>query len=136
MADEQTQGNLETTPAAVTTPAGTTGATGAAVAVSAEDLGKVRDLVLAAHPDVVGDLVRGESIDALIASVEPARTAYQQIAERVRAGNTTVATTETIVVTNPAPPAVPAGGTAAVVDPAALAPTTKIAQALAARRKK
>src|SRR5215212_6296389 len=48
------------------------------------DLGKVRELVLKAHPDVVPDLVAGSSVDELIASVEPARTAYQRIADHVR----------------------------------------------------
>jgi hypothetical protein len=48
------------------------------------DLGQVRELVLKAHPDVVPDLVRGSSVDELIASVEPARTAYQRIADQVR----------------------------------------------------
>src|SRR5215212_3740242 len=63
-----------TTPAQVTAPAGESGA----------DLCKVRDLVLKAHPDVVPDLVRGGSVDELIASVEPARSAYQRIADQVR----------------------------------------------------
>jgi hypothetical protein len=45
------------------------------------DLGKVRELVLKAHPDVVPDLVAGSSVDELIASVEPARSAYQRIAD-------------------------------------------------------
>ena len=40
------------------------------------DLGKVRELVLRAHPDVVPDLVAGSSVDELLASVEPARSAY------------------------------------------------------------
>src|SRR5215217_3193632 len=48
------------------------------------DLDKVRELVLKAHPDVVQDLVAGSSVDELIASVEPARTAYQRIADHVR----------------------------------------------------
>jgi hypothetical protein len=48
------------------------------------DLGKVRELVLKAHPDVVPDLVRGSSVDELIASVEPARGAFQRIADQVR----------------------------------------------------
>jgi hypothetical protein len=34
------------------------------------------------------------------------------------------------------PPAVPAGGAATIVDPGDLAPTSKIAQALAARKRK
>ena len=48
------------------------------------DLGKVRELVLKAHPEVVPDLIVGSSVDELIASVEPARTAYQRIADQVR----------------------------------------------------
>lgn len=131
MADEQE--NTGTTPAGITTPVETSSAAGQTPAVSTEDLDKVRALVLQAHPDVVGDLVKGGSIDELIASVEPARTAYQQVAEKVRGSN---AATPEAAVTTPAPPVVPAGGTAAVVDPATLGPTTKIAQALAARRKK
>src|SRR5918998_37621 len=69
---------------AVTTPAN--------VEPVGTDLNKVRELVLKAHPDVVPDLVRGGSVDELIASVEPARSAYQRIAEQVRGsgGETTV----------------------------------------------
>jgi hypothetical protein len=95
----------------------------------AAELGRVRDLVLQAHPDVVPDLVRGSSLDELMASVEPARGAYQQIAERVRssAGSPNPAV--------PTPPAVPAGGTRAALDPASLSPVTKIARALAERRR-
>ena len=119
------------------------------------DLGKVRDLVLKAHPDVVPDLVRGGSVDELIASVEPARSAYQRIADQVRGrgpqvtgdhatetgtarrradGQTASTEGSTTVVVQP--PVVPAGGASNAVDPGDLAPTSKIAQALAARRKK
>jgi hypothetical protein len=110
------------------------------------DLGKVRELVLKANPDVVPDLIRGESVDSLIASVEPARSAYQRIAERVRGsiagGESTVraegeatvnAEGKTTVVGQP--PAVPAGGASNVVDPSTLAPTTKIAQGLARQKR-
>ena len=93
----------------------------------AAELGRVRDLVLQAHPDVVPDLVQGETLDALLASVEPARSAYQQIAERVRSGDGRPPASA------PTPPAVPAGGTRVTVDPATLTPVTKIARALAAR---
>jgi hypothetical protein len=133
---EQKQENLGATPTAVTTPAEPS-ATAVVAAVSDEDLGKVRGLVLQAHPDVVPDLVTGGSIDELLASVEPARVAYQQIAEKVRGSHPTVTTTETVTTTGVVtPPVVPAGGTAAVVDPAVLGPTTKIAQALAARKRR
>jgi hypothetical protein len=114
------------------------------------DLGKVRELVLKAHPDVVPDLVAGSSVDELIASVEPARTAYQRIADQVRTVETGVGgrtsdetsdsasgnglpTSDPIVVQ---PPVVPAGGATNMADPGDLGPTTKIAQALAARKTK
>src|SRR5688572_11575097 len=58
------------------------------------DLTKVRELVLKAHPDVVPDLIAGSSVDELIASVEPARTAYQRIADQVRGGGETTVTAE------------------------------------------
>ena len=114
---------------AVTTPAAVEAAAG-----GTEELGKVRELVLMAHPDVVPDLVRGDSVDELIASVEPARSAYQRIAERVEKSRS-----QEVVEPRSReeqPPVVPAGGAATVVDPANLAPTSKIAQALAARKKR
>ena len=101
----------------------------------ATELERVRDLVLQAHPDVVPDLVRGTSLDELLASVEPARSAYQQIAERVRVSAAAQAADAVAPVIAVAPPAVPAGGTVTVVDPGTLSPTTKIARALAGRRR-
>ena len=117
------------------------------------DLAKVRELVLKAHPDIVPDLVTGASVDELIASVEPARGAYQRIADQLRegrgfagwqgggetamtaeAGSTLNATGEKPVVVQP--PIVPAGGASNVADPGDLAPTTKIQQALAARKRR
>jgi hypothetical protein len=107
------------------------------------ELAKVRELVLKANPDVVPDLVRGNSVDELLASVEPARGAYQRIAEQVRgqAASTTVTTEpgatvnaqgETTVVVQP--PTVPAGGAGNVIDPASIPPTEKIRRGLAADR--
>ena len=114
------------------------------------DLTKVRELVLKAHPDVVPDLVTGASVDELIASVEPARGAYQRIAEQLgsravvesssreertsdfASGNGSPTSDPTVV----QPPVVPAGGATNLTDPGDLAPTTKIQQALAARRKR
>jgi hypothetical protein len=132
-----------------TTPAGVEPAGG-------EELGKVRELVLKAHPDVVPDLVRGSSVDELIASVEPARSAYQRVAEQVREGRSREG--EEIVAAGSSreergdsstprpldssaqvvvqPPVVPAGGASNVADPGELGPTTKIAQALAARKER
>jgi hypothetical protein len=123
---------------AVTTPA--------SVEPVGTDLGKVRELVLKAHPDVVPDLVRGSSVDELIASVEPARSAYQRIAEQVQGrtesevgGRRSDVTSDSRPPTSDSavvqPPPVPAGGAATVVDPADLTPTSKIARALAARQR-
>ena len=113
------------------------------------DLGKVRELVLKAHPDVVPDLVRGSSVDELIASVEPARSAYQRVADQVRTetvaagevegGRSDVTSDARLPTSDPTivqPPIVPAGGGTNVAEPGDLGPTTKIAQALAARKKR
>jgi hypothetical protein len=90
----------------------------------------VRELVLKAHPDVVPDLIAGGSVDELIASVEPARSAYQRIADQVRGAQPEVGNRKS----EEQPPVVPAGGASNVIDPGELAPTSKIAQALAERR--
>ncbi len=107
-----------------TTPAVTTPDTG-----SGHDLARIRELVLQAHPDVVPDLIRGDSFDDLLASIEPARTAYQRIADQLRAGVTTATPAENAAATRP--PHVPAGGATTILDPSTLTPTTKIARALA-----
>ena len=57
----------------------------------------VRDLILKGNPDLVPELVRGETLSELMNSIEPARSAFQRIAERVRA----------------VAPVVPAGGSGA-----------------------
>jgi hypothetical protein len=101
----------------------------------AADLSKVRELVLKAHPDVVPDLVAGSSVDELIASVEPARTAYQRIADQVRETGSREEGADSSTPLAPQPPVVPAGGGTNVADPGDLGPATKIAQALAARKR-
>src|SRR5215213_6738026 len=144
---EEVVETVEVQTEAVTTPVSTTIHGHQPIANSQQpttDLGKVRELVLKAHPDVVPDLVVGSSVDELIASVEPARTAYRRIADQVRgsaektvtaeAGSTVNAEGSTTVVVQP--PVVPAGGASNVAEPADLGPTTKIAQALAARKRK
>jgi hypothetical protein len=115
--------------------------------VLAGDLSKVRELVLKAHPDIVPDLVAGSSVDELIASVEPARTAYQRIADQVRearsregeqivaAGSSREERDDSSTPLAVQPPVVPAGGGSNVAEPGDLGPTTKIAQALAARKR-
>ncbi len=93
-------------------------------AESGVDLERVRALVLQAHPDVVPEMVAGETFEALMASVEPARAAYRRIAETVRG--------------QAAPPPVPAGqpGRRIAADVGALSPSAKIAAGLRARAKR
>jgi hypothetical protein len=110
---------------------------------SVADLGKVRELALKANPDVVPDLVRGASVDELIALVEPARSAYQRIADQVRGSSAeTTVTAEPSATVNAQgdrtvvvqPPTVPAGGAANVIEPANIPPVGKIAQGLREQR--
>lgn len=51
----------------------------AAADAAASDLAVIRDLLLKAYPDVVPDLVNGDSTASLLASVEPAREAYARV---------------------------------------------------------
>lgn len=43
----------------------------------------IRELVLKAHPDVVPELVQGETVEELLDSVEPARRAFSRIADEL-----------------------------------------------------
>lgn len=52
--------------------------------VPALDLAQVRDLIIAAHPDVVPEMIFGASFDELMTSIQPARDAYQRIANRTQ----------------------------------------------------
>ena len=87
-----------------------------------ESIAIVRDLILKGNPDLVPDLVRGESLAELMDSVEPARAAFQRIAEAVRAE----------VRTNT--PVVPAGGTSTPIAIEHLSGDALIKRALAAAR--
>jgi hypothetical protein len=87
------------------------------------ELAAVRDVVLQAHPDVVPELVAGSTIAELLASVEPARAAYARISERMRPAAAAP------------PPAVPAGSTASVVDPATLPAHEMIRRGIEAARR-
>jgi hypothetical protein len=137
---EESVESTEGTPAAAgvaETPAAQGEAAANAAAAGSEDLAKVRELVLKAHPDVVPDLVQGSSVDELIASVEPARSAYQRVADAVRAGATESGVRGTEETTEAAsPPVVPAGGATNIVDPSSIPPTGKIARGLAEQKRK
>ncbi|MBX5446319.1 hypothetical protein [Sphaerobacter sp.] len=88
------------------------------------DLERIRELILAAHPDVVPDMITGTTFDELMASIEPARAAYARIAERIRSqpGNA---------------PGIPAGQPGRQPSPAhveRLSASAKIAEGLRRRR--
>lgn len=90
----------------------------------ATDLAAVRELVLRAHRDVVPELVAGESVEALMASVEAAQAAYRRIVERFPQPDPA-----------PSAPSVPAGGDRpAPIDPERLPAGEKIRRGLAHRR--
>lgn len=94
---------------------------GARDATGGVDLAAVRELVLRAHPDVVPELVAGDTVDALLASVEPARAAYTRLAERIG---------------RVAAPPVPAGGERPLpIDPERLPASEKIRRGLARRER-
>ena len=84
----------------------------------AADLAAIRELVLRAHPEVVPEMIGGDTVETLLASVAPAETAYQRLAETLgRTGAT---------------PAVPAGGHRPMpVDPDRLPASEKIRRGLA-----
>lgn len=95
--------------------------------VSATDLAAVRELALRAHPETIPELVTGDSVAAILASLEPAATAYRRIAEGIAA--------RTPAPTVPSIPTVPAGSTPPVaIDADRLPPVEKIRRALAAGR--
>jgi hypothetical protein len=97
------------------------------VPTEAVDLAAVRELVLKAHPDVVPELIAGSSVAELTASIEPAKAAYQRIAEAMASplGGRTIA-----------PPSVPAGGSALAIDPDAIPAAEKIRRGIEAGRRK
>ncbi|MCA9877146.1 MAG: hypothetical protein KC442_05180 [Thermomicrobiales bacterium] len=95
---------------------------------AAAQVSAVREALLRAYPDVVPELVGGESVEALLASLEPAAAAYQRLAAGFaqRAG----------AVGGPAgglaAPMVPAGSAAPItLDVERLPAVEKIRQALA-----
>ena len=85
----------------------------------------VRALVLRAHRDVVPELIGGDSIATLLASVEPARAAYARLAEGFAGAQSAAQGARSV----------PAGGGQPLpVDPAQLPAAEKIRRGLAARR--
>ena len=96
--------------------------------MTADDLAAVRQLALRAYPETVPELVAGDTIAALLGSLEPAAAAYRRIAEDVTAAVPPPVAT-------PAAPTVPAGSVPPVViDPEHLPAVEKIRRGLTARR--
>ena len=90
------------------------------------DVAAVRELALRAYPETVSELVGGESVAAIVSSLEPAAAAYQRIVSGLAPSEPDAAV---------AAPQVPAGGAAAVVvDPERLPSVEKIRRGLATRR--
>lgn len=82
------------------------------------DIDRVRELILASHPDIVPELVQGESVSDLVASIGSAREAYTRIAESVP---------------TPTPVTIPAGGnTPVTIDVDSLPTSEKLRRGLAA----
>ena len=81
----------------------------------------VRAVVLSAYRDVVPELVQGETVQELLDSVEAARAAYARLAAAFEPGQT-------------APPPVPAGGGAAIVDLSEIPASEKVRRGIAASR--
>lgn len=78
----------------------------------AEDLDGVRELILKAYPDIVPELLVGESVDGLLASVPAARDAYSRIAATIQ---------------EQSPAQIPTGsGRRPPIDPEGLSPESKI----------
>lgn len=90
-------------------------------APTAAHLARLRDILVAAHPEAIPELIGGDDLDALLASVEMARAAYARVRQAA---------------TQAALAAIPRGGGIRALDPAAhaaLSPEGKIAFALAER---
>jgi hypothetical protein len=97
---------------------------GASAGSSGSDLAAVRELALRAYPETVPELVGGDTVEAIMGSIEPAAAAYRRIAEGV------VANAPAAVA-----PVVPAGSAPAVAfDPERLPSVEKIRRGLVARR--
>ena len=89
-----------------------------------EELDAVRQVVLAAYPDSVPELIQGATVPELLESIEPARAAFARVAESVVVPAQAVS-----------PPTVPAGGGSAVVDPGALPAAEKVRRGIAGRNR-
>ena len=109
-------------------------------AAAGDEMTAVRELILRAYPDVVPELVTGGTIGELQASVEPARAAYRQVAERIATSGASAPAPSTAPVSTAAgptaPPSVPAGAVAAPVSLDGLPASELIKRGLAGARRR
>lgn len=90
-------------------------------ALTADQLARLRNVLVAANPEAVPELIGGTDLDTLLASVETARAAFTRVKDAA---------------TRAALAAIPRGGGTRALDPAAyadLSPEAKIAFALSAQ---
>lgn len=83
--------------------------------LSAEQLGRLRETLVAANPEAVAEMIQGDDFESLLASVDAAKSAFARVRGTVE---------------GEAAGAVPRGGGTRTVDPAtyaALSPAAKIA---------
>lgn len=100
-----------------------------AAASSALDLAAVRELAIAAHPQAVPELIRGDSVEEIMASIPAAREAYERIAQRVTPADAAAALAAGL------PEAAHGSPVRTVaVDPEVLSPASKIRYGLEARK--
>ena len=93
-----------------------------AAETTGEELAALREALLAAYPEAVAELVGGESVGAMLASLGPARAAWERVAATVARPGAAAAP-------------VPAGSAPPVaVDVEVLPATEKVRRGLAARR--
>jgi len=99
---------------AATADAGTGGATKFAV-LSAEERKTLQATLAAAHPDTIPELIGGETVGEMVASLETAKATYQRTIERTKAAM---------------PVAAGGGGRPVGVDVSKLSPLAKISMGL------
>ncbi len=97
-----------------TADAGTGGAAHYAV-LSADERQTLRATLVSAHPDTIPELIGGETVGEMVASLETAKAAYQRAIERTRAAM---------------PVAAGGGGRPVSVDVTKLSPLAKISVGL------
>lgn len=57
------------------------------ISEQADDLSLVRDLVIKAHSDVVPELIFGDSVASIIASIGPSQAAYSKLMAKIQAAS-------------------------------------------------